>query len=80
MANNDKKSEMEELNELLKQQTTVIAKLEKELENLTLNQQDTKDPAFEELKKLTTENDKLKYRINILKRVIYFLSFFKFEI
>lgn len=68
MAN--KKSEVDELNELLKQQTSVISKLERELENLTLNQQDSKDPAFEELKKLTTENDKLKYRINILKKSI----------
>ena len=63
-------SEIQELNSLLTQQNATIAKLEKELNQLSLNQQESKDPQIELIRKLTTENDKLKYRINVLKTSI----------
>ena len=63
-------SEIQELTNLVTQQNATLTKLEKELEQLTLKEQENKDPQHELLRKLTVENDKLKYRVNILKTSI----------
>jgi len=62
-------SELDQLLEQYSKQTSLIEILEKELNSLQLND-NSKDPNAELVKKLTTENDKLKYRINILKKSI----------
>lgn len=64
-------SELEQLTRQLEDQNSVIDRLEKELSGLQLNAKNQpEDPNAQLLKKLTTENDKLKYRINILKQSI----------
>jgi len=54
----------------LDNQTKLIESLEKELENLLLKQNDSKDPNAQLVKQLKTEQDKLNYRINTLKKSI----------
>ena len=61
MSNN----ELAQLNTNLEKQTKLIESLEKELEQLKLKQ--SSDPAVKELQ---VENDKLKYRINVLENSI----------
>lgn len=64
-------SELDQLVDQLNKQNSLITSLEKELESLRLNDNSSnQDPNAELLKKLQTENDKLKFRINILKRNI----------
>ena len=63
-------SELDKLSTLLVDQNREIEQLENELNNLKLKQNDNHDPNAEQLKKLSIENDKLKYRINILKSSI----------
>jgi len=61
MSNN----ELAQLNTNLEKQTKLIESLEKELEQLKVKQ--SSDPAVKELQ---VENDKLKYRINVLENSI----------
>jgi predicted RNase H-like nuclease (RuvC/YqgF family) len=58
--------EVSELQATLAKQNSLIESLEKELNNLKLSE-DENDPNAELVKKLTNEQEKLKYRINILK-------------
>ena len=63
--------ELEELTNLLQNQNNMIETLEKELNDLTLNSKSqADDPNAQQVKKLQTENDKLKYRIRILNQSI----------
>lgn len=71
------KKPLDELNELLitlNSQNSLIDKLEKELEELKLNDNKSAAPASDavtkELDELTKENEKLKYRIGILEQSI----------
>ena len=64
-------NELEELTQLLQNQNLTIESLENELNLLKSNMKNQSDDANAQLvKKLNTENDKLKYRINILKQSI----------
>ncbi len=63
--------ELDELTNLLQTQNSMIEALEKELNDLTLNSKtQADDPSAQQVKKLQTENDKLKYRIRILNQSI----------
>ena len=62
--------ELLELTNQLDSQAKLIETLEKELENLMLKQNDSKDPNAQLVKQLKTEQDKLNYRINTLKKSI----------
>ena len=64
-------NELEEITKLLQNQNLTIENLENELNLLKSNMKNQSDDANAQLvKKLNTENDKLKYRINILKQSI----------
>lgn len=62
----DKSNEIAQLNANLEKQTKLIESLEKELEQLKLRQSSNDSEA----KQFETENDKLKYRINVLEASI----------
>jgi hypothetical protein len=63
-------NEISELTTVLENQKNLIDSLEKELDQLKLKQADSKDPNAKELAELMHENDKIKYRINILEQSI----------
>lgn len=60
-------SSIQDLSNLLQTQNSEIERLEKEIENLSLNGNGTNNG---ELQKLQVENEKLKYRLKILKNEI----------
>lgn len=62
--------EQEELGKLLNIQTSQIDLLEQELDKLTKRKELSNSSEDEQLRKLIVENEKLKYRINVLKSSI----------
>jgi hypothetical protein len=64
-----KTAELNELQATLAKQNSLIESLEKELNNLILNEEKS-DSNSELVKNLSIEQEKLKYRINILKKSI----------
>ena len=71
MSNVNSSKELDELTNLLQNQNKMIEALEKELNELTLKSKvQADDPNAQQVKKLQTENDKLKYRIRILNQSI----------
>lgn len=71
MSTSNTNQELDELTRLFQSQNLMIESLEKELNDLKLNSKtQADDPNAQLVKKLNVENDKLKYRINILKQSI----------
>lgn len=63
-------NDLDQLLEQFNKQNSLIESLEKELNSLKPSETKTDDANAELVKKLTTENDKLKNRINVLKTSI----------